>query len=294
MRLSTPSLSARLVATLACAANLAIGCGGSSSTPNPLSDASPPPAPTSTADTGTPPPPPAPVRALKTGNLLPTPAHNLLLDPNFAQDPLGWGHFYCFYEASLSSVVEFGLRTDSASPGGVSAPIVVVKDPTATDARSKGLRMISSISGGPGPYSARVWLSASDIAGNPTELPEGGATVAVTTTAVTKTFDIARTETLVIGDRTWVLFSATIADTLTAGGFFQIHLGKQGGGFRITAPELVPAALGPVSPKSFVKPALARPPTADERAAIDAYRRLPVALMAPPSRAPKPPPPPRF
>ncbi|MBI2388683.1 MAG: hypothetical protein HYV09_03615 [Deltaproteobacteria bacterium] len=254
----------------------AAGCGSSAEPEppkaEPIVDAGP-------ADTA-----PVSTRTLINRPLLAGAPQNLLLDITFRDQ--GWGHFTSFYD-SASSQLNVQSRVASLAPAGLTAPIAVFKDPTADDARSKGMTSIASFLGGKGPFVARIWVSRSNAAGQPIELVEDPAVFrcAITTGGMPegKAYDLARKDTKVLGDRTWVLFESTIEADLPGTAFFNLKFGRKGGGYMVSAPEVVASKLLPAgdTKASYEAPATARALLPEERDAIARYVKQPHRLGLP-------------
>lgn len=257
------------------ALSVSIGCGSSSEPDQPKNDLPEQPAPQ---------PQPQPARTLINRPLLSGSPLNLLLDIGFRD--AGWGHFTTIYD-NFSGQVTPQQRTFSLSPASVTAPVGIIKDPSATDEKSRGIVSLCSFLGGKGPFVARVWISKSSAAGAPVPL-EDDPTVfraAITTGGLPegKAYDLARKEDKVLGDRTWVLFEAKIDAELPSTAFFNLKFGRRGGAFMVQAPEVLAEALLPPSGKAMALnvPVLARTVFADESAAIAAYVRQPHQLGLP-------------
>ncbi len=271
------TMSTRRFSLLAVLAPLlvAVGCGSSV---EPQPHAHPAPAPAAVEnDAGVAP------RSLKTGSLLPYSPQNLLLDVTFREG--GWGHFNSFYDGNFNPLTT-PSRIFSDSPGGVGAPVGVFKDSSATDEKSKALVSLASFLGGKGPFVAHVWVSRSNVAGAPVELPNDPlyfrAAVAGDVGSTAKGWDLQQKTTRVHGARTWVLYEAKIIDNLPSG-FFVIRFGRLGGQYMVTAPEVVPLSLLPAgdAKMSGELPAVARPALPEEIAAAAAYARQPIQLGLP-------------
>lgn len=256
-----------------------LGCGSSS--PRNTQGTAPPAVTSDSGVEDTPSPPP--VRTLKTATLLPGSSKNLLLDPFFSANSPEWGHFFASFGSGGSST-PFDRRVFGASPGGVGAPIAILKDPAATDTRSKALTFMSSFLGGPGPYQAHIWASSSNAAGEPRAFPAETAAFRVTITAAIgasgSAFDLVRDEgsRTTFGDREWFMFAAKIDASITGGGFFNVRCGTTGGSFQVTLPEIVPTSLLGPGTMSLERAAVARPMDEEERAMARAYMRIPVRL----------------
>jgi hypothetical protein len=252
-----------------------IGCGSSSEPKLPENNQPTEPGPQ-------PKPEPA-ARTLINRPLLMTSPQNLLLDIGFRD--AGWGHFTSFYD-NFSAQVSVTSRTFSVSPASVTAPIGIFKDTAATDEKSKGIVSLCSFLGGKGPFVARVWVSRSNVAGDPLELEED-ATVfraALTTGGYPegKAYDLARKDVKVLGGRQWVLFEGRVEGELPSTAFFNLKFGKRGGGYMVQAPEVIAEPLmGGAKTMAWTAPISARAVTVDEGAAIAAYVRQPHQLGLP-------------
>jgi hypothetical protein len=227
---------------------------------------------------------PVSVRTLVERPLLATLPQNLLLDISFRE--AGWGHFTSFYEANYSQFTP-AYRIYSLTPASVSAPTAIFRDPSGDDIKSRGIVSISSFLGGKAPFIARIWASCSNAAGDPIELGDD-ATVfraAITTGGLPegKAYDLARKDQRTIGGRTWVLLETRIDTELPNPSFFNLKFGKKGGGFMVTAPEVIALALLPAGDPqlSFERPARARALLPEEAGAIAAYVRQPHQLGLP-------------
>jgi hypothetical protein len=237
---------------------------------------------------------PPPARNLRTGSLTGTSPDNLLIDPSFAQNVEGWGHFSA-YTPDLMATVKTATRTYSATPIGAAVPVAIVPFPATTGTATSTL-MLSSFVGGPGPYEVSIWVSASDTNEAPIDLV--AKQVKVTITGVTsmgkpaKSYDVPAVDadTQTTRGRAWHHYSAQIADALDGGGFFQVHLGPAIGSFWVTGPELVSKSLTTPTGMHRRPVAIARDPSADEISAIEHYRRAnpPKLVGAKPPRAEAP------
>lgn len=208
---------------------------------------------------------------------------------DFAISPFrsrGWGHFTTMLgTASLATVTSLTL---SVAPASVTAPVGVFMDPTATDEKSRVLTSLCSFLGGRGPFIARIWISRSNIAGEPIELVDDPSVfrAAITQEGMIgsgKAYDLTRKDEKVLGKRTWILYETKIDAQLPATAFFTMVFGRSGGAFMATAPEVVALNLMPPADTamSLELPAKVRALTTDERAAMDFYVRQPHPLGLP-------------
>lgn len=239
----------------------------------------PKPAPTTAEVPATQPP----VRTMVQGTQLGTSPVNLLVDPGFAlvEGGAGYGSFLALYDGSFES---FGLTTsiDSRSPAGFGGAVAVAKG--MTDKSSLPVLLLTSVLGGTGPFRAQVWVSKSDVKGNPVEIDldeKKGVSAAVTDeTPDGKAYklvavpDMARTA----GGRTWTLLRVTIPTPLAYGAYFVIRTGTGGGSYHFAAPEVVaqPLVDGMVDGMRTAAITVSAPRTraidASERAAITKYK----------------------
>jgi len=254
----------------------AFGCGSSNEPEQPTNNLPTQPGPQ-------PKPEPA-ARTLIQRPLLTTSAQNLLLDIGFREG--GWGHFTSFFDGA-SAQVQVASRTFSLAPASVTAPVGVFKDSTATDTKSRGIISLCSFLGGKGPFIARVWVSRSNVAGEPLELEDDPLVfrAAITTGGYPegKAYDLARKDSKTLGARTWVLFEGKIEAELPGTAFFNLKFGRRGGGYMVTAPEVMAEALMPAADKTMALevPLRVRTVTFDESAAIAAYTKQPHQLGLP-------------
>lgn len=254
-----------------------VGCGSSVQPEQPREET--PPVTTPPDNTN-----PTPKRVVINRPLLSGSPQNLLLDVGFRD--AGWGHFTTFFGGG-SSLAQIASRTFSLAPASVTAPVGIFKDPAADDTKSKGMVSVCSFLGGKGPFIARVWVARTTVAGEPLDLEDDPLVfrAALTTGGYPegKAYDLARRETKRIGKLDWVLFEAEVEADLPSTAFFNLSFGRKGGGYMVTAPEVVAVNLLPPgdSAMSFMKPASLRAVTFDESSAIAAYRRQPHPLGAP-------------
>jgi hypothetical protein len=268
-----------LIAAAAITASLAAGC----SVTDADKQAAPKPADT-TAPNDT-----APPRTLVDGKALPTTPVNLLADPGFSLvgREQGYGSFLAFYENSREEL-ELGVTLDSRSPAGFGGAVALVRPKSATDTRSRSAVLLTTFLGGTGPFQAKLWVSKSNVAGEPVELPTDGSAVRASVMNGTPDSDdafdltVEPDTTRTIGGRTWVLLSAAIAGPLGSGGFLVIRTGTKGGHIHLAAPEITSDELTigqAVRSRSNVTFAAPRAKSAEERAAIRAYRSIPPRLL---------------
>lgn len=255
------------ILALACAA---AGCDSSND-----DAASPKPPPTTAEVPATEPP----VRKMIEGTQLGTSPVNLLVDPGFAlvEGGAGYGSFLALYDGSFDA---FGLTTsiDSRSPAGFGGAVAFAKG--MTDKSSLPVLLLASVLGGQGPFRAQVWVSKSDIKGNPVEIDldaKTGVSAAITDeTPEGKAYkleavpDMARTS----GARTWTLLRVTIPTPLSYGAYFVIRTGNGGGSYHFAAPEVVaqPLVDGMQTASATTRTPRTRAIDASERAAITKYK----------------------
>ncbi|MBX3207635.1 MAG: hypothetical protein KF764_21475 [Labilithrix sp.] len=258
---------------------LALGCG--------VSDEekkldTPPPADPAPAET-------APVRKLVDGPALSTSPVNLLADPGFSLvgRQQGYGSFLAFYDGG-SERFELATTLDSRSPAGFGGAVALVRPAKATDKKSQAVTLLTSFLGGSGPFHVKVWVSKSNVAGEPVDLPTDGSAVKVSVmegspdsnTAFDLVVDPNVTRTA--AGRTWVLLRGDIPKPLANGGFFVVRTGTKGGHIHIAAPEITSDELTvgqAVKSRSSLMLATARTKDASERLAIRAYQSMPPRLV---------------
>lgn len=227
-------------------------------------------------------PPAAPKRSLINRPLLAGSSQNLLLDIGFRD--AGWGHFTTIMGAGLAQVTS---RTFSLAPASVTAPVGLFKDPTADDEKSKSMISICSFLGGKGPFMARVWVSRSNVAGDPIELVDDPTVfrAALTTggSPEGKAYVLARKEDLVLGKRTWTLYEAKVEADLPSTAFFNLSFGRKGGAYMVTAPEVVALNLLPPGDSAMSASLAAKVTsvTPEESMALAIYRKQPHPLGLP-------------
>lgn len=258
----------------------AVGCGTSEEK---VPENAPAPTEQPPAET----PPSAPGRQLIEGKQLPTSAVNLLADPGFglAGQQGGYGAFLAFYEGGYEQF-EIETTIDSRSPAGFGGAVGLIRPNGATDKKSEPVVLLTSFLGGAGPFHAQIWVSKSDVKGNPVDLPTDGsafkASIADGDPDAGESFDLAPVEgaNRAFGGRTWVLYKADVDKPLTSGGFFTVRTGDKGGHIHIAAPEVTSDQLvvGQAVMRGRAAVAVARPKSSVERAAIKKYRAVPPRL----------------
>ncbi|AKV03420.1 hypothetical protein AKJ09_10083 [Labilithrix luteola] len=262
-------------------ATLALGCFGAACSNS--SDSGPAPAPTAPVVEQ-----PAPTPTTPTGRQLidsagPTSPVNLIIDPNFAL-ATGSPSYGAFLAVSESGgLITLDTTADSRSPAGFAGNVAIVKAPNATDKRSTGVLLLASFQGGEGPFDAQVWVSKTDLAGNPADvtIDAKGITASITNgTLDGQAYDLTPVddERHVAGGKTWVLLRTKVTDPLPYGGYFLVNTGTGGGQFLVARPEIVPQSLAAgVATRSLdVKAVRApRPLTDAERLAMKRYRAIP-------------------
>ena len=254
------------------------------------------PQPSATVAVPAPPPSVAPAkRTLVDGKLVSTPTQNLLLDPGFSlteQGQQGAGTFLAFYESG--GQLEVKTRVDSTSPSGFGGGVATLKDPKATDVKSRSIQLIASFTGGKGPFVAKVWVSSIDAGGAPRPFPEDqGGFEAVLVDAKQSNagnLKIDPEQTKIVGSRTWVLYTGQLKKDLVGGGLMVVTTGNKGGGFELSAPEIVATPTLAATSLGRGHVMGSRALTAGERASIAAYAAIPRRLVpaSPGERAPHP------
>lgn len=245
------------------------------------------PVPTDTPANVTP-PPQTPPRTLVSGTQMATSPVNLIVDPGFGLvgQQAGYGSFLSLYDGTFSPV-DITTTFDSRAPSGFGGSTAVVKAENATDKRSDAIVLLTSFLGGTGPFHAQVWVSKSDVKGTPVALTVDakGITASITDgTPDGEAFDLAPVPDAqrTAGARTWTLLRGTVTKALPYGGFFLVRTGTGGGQFLVAAPEITAQPLLdglPVHSFGSTRPAVARPSTASERAAIAKYKAIPPRLV---------------
>lgn len=257
----------------------AVGCGtGGENGPN----NQPPVAEQPPAD---PPAATAPGRQLIDGKALPTSPVNLLADPGFglAGQGGGYGSFLAFYEGGYDQY-EIETTIDSRSPAGFGGAVGVIRPSGATDKKSEPVVLLTSFLGGAGPFHAQIWVSKSDVKGNPVDVPSDAvkASIADGDPDAGESFDLKPVEgaNRTVGGRTWVLYKADVTKALTSGGFFTVRTSDKGGRIHLAAPEVTSdqVVVGQAVMRGSAAVAIARAKSPVERAAIAKYRAIPPRL----------------
>lgn len=252
------------------------GCGSSSEPTMPAFAAVVPP-----TDAGPKPAPaPAPKRAMKVVGLFGDQSiHNLLIDHTFDTGNPGIGRWYSNLGTGLSgNGPDVSSVVTSSSPEGMSLAVGAVWD-TPDSGSPRTFTVLAQVPGGTGPYVVSVWLS--------TEKPLEGelATLArVSFAAATGSGGLTGAEiplddtaTRVIEGRTWFRYQGEVATSPALGAFLVLRFRGSKNHWWMQAPSVVPKPLSTGKPASL---SLARQVELDdaERAAVQAYRRIPLDL----------------
>lgn len=232
---------------------------------------------------------PAPVttapRTLVSGKA-PTGATNLLLDPSFAlTDSPGSGGFLPVYEAQ-GSLAAIDTEFDSRSPAGIGNAIGKIAPTGGTDTKSKAVLLLASFAGGPGPFTAQVWVSKTTVSGDPISnisLGNTGISASITTdpNAQSDVVDLTKADQRVSGGRTWILLRGQVTTDLSRGGFFFVRTGTDGGHYLVASPSLVADPLAAGTENRALVTTSVRPLRAEERRAIQRYKAIPPRLVPP-------------
>lgn len=232
------------------------------------------------------PPQSAPGRQLIDGKQLATSPVNLLADPGFglAGHGGGYGSFLAFYEGGYDPY-EIETTIDSRSPAGFGGAVGIIRPSGATDKKSEPVVLLTSFLGGAGPFHAQIWVSKSDVKGNPVDVPTDAAQASIADgdPDAGESFDLVPVEgaSRTVSGRTWVLYKVDVTKALTSGGFFMVRTSDKGGHIHLAAPEVtsdqVAVGQAVMRRSSFV--AIARARDAVERAAIRKYRAVPPRLL---------------
>jgi hypothetical protein len=286
-------LFALAAAAVAPAVSLFIAaCGNDSSASGPATSAttsaSAPASATGTSTTAAVP------RKLIEGHLLPSSPGNLLLDPGFGQlssQEASYGSFLGYYADDSSQFVA-STTLDSRSPAGFSGNVAILLAAMATDTKSRSIQLIASILGGTGPYHASIWVSKSNVAGQPTDFSPADKQISISlatdfgsgpSAAKAQVYPLVPDATpQVAGNgRAWTHYQVDVTDPLPYGVFLLIGTGTKGGAFELAAPEITSAALeNQLSTMSLVK-TQSRALTDDERALITRYKSTPLKYRKP-------------
>ena len=270
-------ITAATAAVLGC---FAAGCGTSEADKG---EGGPKPAETTTPASS------APARQLVDGKALSTSPVNLLADPGFSLvgREQGYGSFLAFYDGG-QRLFELATTLDSRSPAGFGGAVALVRPDNATDTKSQAVILLTSFLGGRGPFHAKIWVSKSNVRGEPVDVPTDGSAVKASimegSPDSNEAFDLevdpAATRT--IGGRTWVLLRGDVPKPLESGGFFVVRTGTHGGHIHLAAPEVTSDELvvgQAVKSRTTLAVARTRAKDASERMAIKAYRAIPPRLV---------------
>lgn len=273
-------LSLITAATAALLASFAIGCGTSED----KGEGGPKPAETTPAPAET-----ASGRQLVDGKALSTSPVNLLADPGFSLvgRQQGYGSFLAFYDGGQRQF-ELAATLDSRSPAGFGGAVALVRPEKATDSKSQAVILLTSFLGGKGPFHAKIWVSKSNVRGEPVDTPTDGSAVNVSimdgSPEANDAFDLevdpAATRT--IAGRTWILLRGDVTRPLDSGAFFVVRTGTSGGHIHLAAPEVTSDELTvgqAVKSHASLTLARARVKRTSERLAIKAYQALPPRLV---------------
>ncbi len=240
-----------------------LGCG-SSSEPVPV------PAPVTAVSTVPPSPAAPPRRTLKNVGLFGgTSMDNLILDPTFDDGGPGIGRWIA--RASDGSSTSFAQRVTADAPKGAALPVGVFEE-------TRAYTLLAQVTGGAGPYVARLWVT--------TDAGGGDAAVALVKVSLANAvgaglastdIPVAPEATRVLGGHTWSLFTGEAKGPFPLGGFLIVRVKSSKQRFLLQAPEVIPRALlGGTPALSLRKAPEPRPLDAEEAAAIDHARRLPL------------------
>jgi hypothetical protein len=290
------SLLALAAVAVAPALSLLVACGSDTSTTGPATSAttsaSAPASATGTTTTAAVP------RKLVEGHLLPTSPGNLLLDPGFGQlssQEASYGSFIGVYSDDVSTQFVPSTTLDSRSPAGFSGNVAILLAAMATDSKSRGIQLVSSVLGGTGPFHASIWVSKSNVAGQPIDFSPADKQISIslatdsslfsagTSASMAKVYPLVADPTpQVAGNgRTWIHYQVDVTDPLPNGVFLLIGTGTKGGAFQLAAPEVTSAALEKqLSTMSLVK-TQSRAMTDEERAVIKHYTSMPLKYRKP-------------
>ncbi len=217
------------------------------------------------------------VRTATTRALLPTAVNNLLLDP-FATADTSLGHFVGVLLPVVGGNYQDIVPTRSfvsQAPAGVAGPVAIVA-PLSTvpnpPAPATGGRILAPFPGGTAPYSAQVWVSASDATGAPVPFATGGKGITVSLLPNDMSQPAYPLTTsgapLEIAGREWVLLALATPVPMTQGGWFMIAIDDVSASFQLQAPQVTPAA------GAFMQPPPTAPRTERDRVAVEAYAEL--------------------
>jgi len=250
---------------------LVAGCGSSSepfmpavAEVGPVADAAPPPAP-------------APKRTMKTVGLFgDTSIHSLLIDHTFDVGNPGIGRWYSNLGSTLAgNGPEVESIVTSSAPLGMSLAVGAVSDiPDSGSPRTFSL--LAQVPGGTGPYVVSVWLTTDKPLAFDLSLVRvsfAGATAG----GLTGSEILADPETRTLDGREWHQYRGEVVGSPTLGAYLVIRFKGSKNRWWLQAPSVVPKSLLPSDTKSL---RVALPHALDdaERAAVQAYRRIPLDL----------------
>jgi hypothetical protein len=246
-----------IFALIVASASSLFACGGASDMPTPtVAEASVPF--DATADIAVDASPPARVvRTLKSVPLFgDTSPANLLIDPAFENGEFGVGRWNAGFGAAPGT---FANAAMSDAPVGLAFPVGTLAD--TNPAGTNELSLTAEVTGGRGPFRAKVWISTQNAAASK-DAPSL-ATISLVAAGNTtldnsglrtlgKSYDLKEDAAarLTLAGRTWHRMVAEIPDTIDAGAFFTLGFRPSKNTWLMQAPEFVPTEL--------LKPVMAR------------------------------------
>lgn len=246
---------------------LITGCGQSASDPAPAPppvSAEPAPAPTA--------PPEKPVRTFVEKRALSTTPHDLVVDPEFQSlwtplDETGYGLYEAYVEEG-----ERDVRFEPSTPTTAGGAVLTVRPVAGGEAR-----LTMTVTGGAGPLTARVWVSA----------PPGGRTPEVQLASLydnkaIQLEPVAGSEKT-LGGVTWVELRGASAEAMP-GQLYLVGVTRGAGETRFHAPEVLSGAIPKVARSHVARTPLRAPSAATVRAAraFEAMRASHVTFSPPP------------
>lgn len=265
----------RAIVAVALVAVVSVACG-SSRAPEQASLAEAPTPPVRDAGIEAPPP----VRTMKTVGLLGgSSVHNLLIDPGFDDGDFGIGRWLSNSGGAIDGAgPPLSQVVTSSSPLGIALPVGAVGDETT----SRSVTLLAQVPGGTGPFVVKLWVATQS------PIPPGGkgvadlvrVSIASATGASLGGIDVPIDEAAsrTIDGRTWTLFRGEVPGPFALGAFMLIRCKPSRNRWWLQAPEVVPKALAEPLPeaKSWSAPLVRRTLDADERRAIERYRKMPL------------------
>lgn len=247
---------------------LIAGCGQSASEPStPPPPGSPEPAPAPAAE------PDKPIRTFVEKRALSTTPHDLVVDPEFQSlwtplDETGYGLYEAYVEEGDRDV-----RFEASTPTRAGGAVLTVRPPASGEAR-----LTMTVTGGAGPLTARVWVSA----------PPGGRTPEVQLASLydnkaIQLEPVAGSEKT-LGGVAWVELRGASTEAMP-GQLYLVGITRGDGPTRFHAPEVLSGAI-PKAARSRVALAPLRAPsaaTARAARAFEALRASHVTFSLPPS-----------